>query len=110
MPIPLFVSPAVRFLAFKDVRQKIEGYGMEVYIEYLRGVQFEIKAGQHSLLSDQPVENGGQGGGLTPPELLMAALGSCAAYYALLYVRKRSLALKVPEYLSRHARRPTRLD
>ena len=46
---------------------------MEVYVEYLRGVQFEIKARQHSLLSDQPVENGGQGGGVTPPELLLAA-------------------------------------
>ena len=49
MPIPSFESPTVRFLAFKDVRQKIESYGMEVYIEYLGGVQFEIKAGQHRV-------------------------------------------------------------
>jgi uncharacterized OsmC-like protein len=67
---------------------------MEVYVDYLRGVQFEIKARQHSLLSDQPVGNGGQDGGVTPPELLLAALGSCAAYYAVLYLRKRGLPVE----------------
>jgi organic hydroperoxide reductase OsmC/OhrA len=28
--------------------------------------------------SDQPVENGGHDEGMTPPELLLASLGSCA--------------------------------
>jgi putative redox protein len=29
---------------------------------------------------------------MTPPELLLASLGSCAAYYAAEYLRKRGLA------------------
>ncbi len=65
---------------------------MEVLIEHLGDVQFEIKAGQHTIYSDQPVENGGHDEGITPPDLLLASLGSCAGYYAAMYLRKHKLA------------------
>src|SRR4029453_7435972 len=55
-------------------------------------VQFEIKAREHAILSDQPAENGGFDEGMTPPELLLASLGSCAAFYAAQYLRSRKLA------------------
>lgn len=65
---------------------------MEVTVEHLGAVQFEIKARQHSISSDQPAENGGFDEGMTPPELLLASLGSCAGYYASQYLRKFKLA------------------
>lgn len=65
---------------------------MEVLIEHLGDVQFGIKARQHFIACDQPVENGGYDEGMTPPELLLASLGSCAAYYAAQYLRKHKLA------------------
>src|SRR5271157_5703324 len=65
---------------------------MEVTVEHLGAVQFEIKARQHTIVSDQPPENGGHDEGMTPPELLLAALGSCAAFYAAQYLRKHKLA------------------
>jgi putative redox protein len=65
---------------------------MEVTVEHLGAVQFEIKARQHSILSDQPPENFGHDEGMTPPELLLASLGSCAAFYAAQYLRKHKLA------------------
>jgi len=37
------------------------------------------------------VDNGGADSGMTPPELLLASLGSCAGYYAAEYLRARSL-------------------
>jgi uncharacterized OsmC-like protein len=55
-------------------------------------MQFEIKARQHILLSDQPAENAGHDEGMTPPELLLASLGSCAGFYAAQYLRKHKLA------------------
>jgi putative redox protein len=55
---------------------------MEVTIDHLGSVQFEIKARQHTLICDQPPENGGFDEGMTPPELLLASLGSCAGFYA----------------------------
>jgi uncharacterized OsmC-like protein len=65
---------------------------MEVTVEHLGAVQFEIKARQHTIAADQPPENGGFDEGMTPPELFLASLGSCAAYYAAEYLRQKGLA------------------
>ena len=64
---------------------------MEVSVEHLGGVQFEIKARQHTITCDQPSENGGYDEGMTPPELLLASLGSCAGFYAAMYLKKHKL-------------------
>jgi uncharacterized OsmC-like protein len=64
---------------------------MEVTVEHLGGVQFEIKARQHRIACDQPVENGGFDEGMTPPELLLASLGSCAGFYTAQYLKKHQL-------------------
>ncbi|HLV87001.1 MAG TPA: OsmC family protein [Candidatus Sulfotelmatobacter sp.] len=65
---------------------------MEVTVEHLGAVQFEIKARHHSITSDQPAENFGHDEGMTPPELFLASLGSCAGFYAAQYLRKHKLA------------------
>ena len=65
---------------------------MEVSVEHLGAVQFEIKARQHTISCDQPPENGGFDEGMTQPELLLASLASCAAFYAAQYLRKFKLA------------------
>jgi len=65
---------------------------MEVVVEHLGSVQFEITARQHHLVSDQPVEQGGFDEGMTPPELMLASLGSCAGFYAAQYLKKHKLA------------------
>jgi putative redox protein len=65
---------------------------MQVHITQSGNVSFTIQARTHTLVSDQPAENGGEDSGMTPPELLLASLGSCAAYYALQYLKTRGLA------------------
>jgi putative redox protein len=65
---------------------------MEVTVEHLGAVQFEVKARQHTLISDQPSENGGFDEGMTPPELMLASLASCAGFYAAAYLKKHKLA------------------
>ena len=65
---------------------------MEVTVEHLGALQFEIKARQHTIVSDQPPENGGHDEGMTPPELLLASLASCVGFYAAQYLRKHQLA------------------
>ena len=85
---------------------------MEVSVEHLGDVQFEIKAGQHTIYSDQPVESGGHDEGMTPPDLLLASLGSCAGFYAAMYLRKHNLATegtRVRVYADK-LRNPARLD
>jgi putative redox protein len=65
---------------------------MEVTVEHLGAVHFAVRARQHTLASDQPPENGGSDEGMTPPELFLASLGSCAAFYAAQYLQTRGLA------------------
>jgi uncharacterized OsmC-like protein len=65
---------------------------MEVKITHLDRVKFAIQARSHTIVCDQPSENGGEDSGMTPPELLLASLGSCAAFYAAQYLKTRNLA------------------
>ena len=65
---------------------------MEVSIKHLERVKFLIQSGSNTIVCDQPAENGGEGSGMTPPELLLASLGSCAAFYAVQYLKTRNLA------------------
>ena len=65
---------------------------IEVTVEHLGEVQFELHARGHRIVCDQPVDSGGFDEGMTPPELLLASLGSCAGYYAAEYLRSRNLA------------------
>ena len=65
--------------------------GMDIEVKPIGGVQFEVTARGHRITSDQPAENGGEDTGMTPPELMLASLGTCAAYYATEYLRTRML-------------------
>ena len=60
---------------------------MEVNISHRENVKFTIHSRSHSIICDQPKENGGEDSGMTPPELLLASLGSCAAFYAMQYLK-----------------------
>ena len=65
---------------------------MEVKITHLDRAKFAIQSRSHTILCDQPTENGGEDCGMTPPELLLASLGSCAAFHAVQYLKTRNLA------------------
>jgi len=65
---------------------------MQVKVEQLENAKFFIHARHHTVICDQPVDNGGSDEGMTPPELLLASLGSCAAFYAVQYLKTRNLA------------------
>ncbi|MFZ0629849.1 MAG: OsmC family protein [Acidobacteriaceae bacterium] len=85
---------------------------MEVSVQHLGAVQFEIRARTHTIVSDQPAENHGFDEGMTPPELFLASLGSCAAYYAAEYLRQKGLATEGTR-VTVHAEKllnPARLD
>jgi uncharacterized OsmC-like protein len=64
---------------------------LEVKVDYEDCVKFGVTARSHHIVCDQPPENGGADAGMTPPELMLAALGTCVAYYAVEYLRARHL-------------------
>lgn len=65
---------------------------MELTVNYLGNVQFEAEARGHKLICDQPESNRGDDEGMTPPELLLASLATCAGYYAVEYLKIRNLS------------------
>ena len=85
---------------------------MKVLVEHLGGMQFEIKARQHTIACDQPPENGGFDEGMTPPELLLASLGTCVGFYAAQYLKKHDLAAEgaLVRVSADKAKNPPRLD
>jgi len=64
---------------------------METTVRFLDGVKFEVEARGHKVVCDQPRDNQGEDSGMTPPEFLLASLGTCAGYYAVQYLKARSL-------------------
>jgi putative redox protein len=65
---------------------------MEVTIQHLGDVRFEASARGHRVVCDQPADNGGADTGMTPPEFMLASLGTCAGFYAAQYLKARSVA------------------
>jgi putative redox protein len=61
-------------------------------VTYEDGLRFRAIARGHELICDQLVENGGSDAGMTPPELLLASLGTCVMYYAAEYLRARGMS------------------
>jgi uncharacterized OsmC-like protein len=85
---------------------------MEVITERITDSKFAVLARGHRLLCDQPRDNGGGDEGMSPPELLLASLGTCAAYYATQYLKTRKLIvddLKV-RVTAEKAKQPARLS
>jgi uncharacterized OsmC-like protein len=64
---------------------------MQVKVEQLNSVKFAIHTRHHTVICDQPADNGGSDEGMTPPELMLASLGSCAVFYAVQYLKARNL-------------------
>lgn len=65
---------------------------MEVSVKHIGKTRFQIQARQHVIESDQPLENAGDDSAMTPPELLLAAMGACAAFYGMQFLSSRKLA------------------
>jgi putative redox protein len=85
----------------------------EITANYRQGVEFRAGARGHEIVCDQPAGNGGADQGLTPPELLLASLATCAGYYAVEYLRTRNLnadRLNVRASAEKSTTRPVRLE
>ncbi len=65
---------------------------METTVRYMDGVRFLATSRGHEVISDQPPDNAGADAGMTPPEFLLASLGTCAGFYAVQYLKARDLA------------------
>lgn len=54
---------------------------MQVVATYQGGSRFDITTGKHRVISDQPVDEGGQDAGMSPVELFVGSLAGCVGYF-----------------------------
>lgn len=68
------------------------------------GFAQEIVSGNHRLAADEPVSAGGADAGLTPYDLLLAALGSCTSMTVGVYARRKGWPLESVTVRLSHSR------
>lgn len=54
----------------------------------------EVRSGDHSFITDEPIEAGGEDAGPDPYTLLLGALGSCISMTTMLYARRKGWPLE----------------
>jgi putative redox protein len=65
---------------------------MNMKVEFRGGTRFDIVSGRHTIVTDQPVEDGGQDAGMSPVELFVGSLASCVAYFVGRYCTRHKIA------------------
>lgn len=68
------------------------------------GYTCDITAGTHALIADEPVSLGGKNLGVTPYELLKAALASCTSITLRMYAERKKWPLENVIVTIRHSR------
>lgn len=54
---------------------------MKLTATFHSGTRYDVVSGQHRVITDQPVEDGGQNAGMSPVELFVGSVASCVAYF-----------------------------
>jgi putative redox protein len=72
---------------------------VRVKLPLKEGFRTQITAGKHTLIADEPEGAGGKDGGMSPYELLLAALGACTAMTLKMYVERKKLPVTDVEVL-----------
>ncbi|HZD80378.1 MAG TPA: OsmC family protein [Actinomycetota bacterium] len=63
----------------------------QITIRYEGNDRLRVGIRGHELISDQPIEDGGEDAGPSPTELFVGSLAACIAFYAERYLRRHSL-------------------
>jgi putative redox protein len=63
------------------------------------GFRTKITAGNHTLIADEPESAGGTDRGMSPYELLLAALGACTAMTLRMYIERKQWPITDVEVL-----------
>jgi uncharacterized OsmC-like protein len=67
---------------------------MKLTATYQGGTRYDITSGKHRVVTDQPVDSGGQDAGMSPVELFVGSLAGCVAYFVGRYCDRRQIPTK----------------
>lgn len=63
----------------------------ELVMSFPGGRKVAARIGRHNVLTDQPVEVGGEDAAPSPFSLFLVSIGACAGFFALTFLQKRNL-------------------
>ena len=66
--------------------------GMDIQIHLRDGKRVDAEVDGHTIVTDQPVSNGGDGAAPDPFTLFLASIGTCAGFYVGSYCRARGIS------------------
>jgi len=58
---------------------------------YEGGAKFTVACRTHEITVDQPVDNGGDDAGMTPPEIMAGSMASCIGFYVARYCEQAKI-------------------
>lgn len=82
-----------------------------IEVQHEGGDRYTVRVRGHELLTDQPLDTGGDDVGPTPTELFVAGLAACVAFYAGRFLRRHTDAsVSVECAYEMSADRPSRVS
>ena len=54
---------------------------MKLSVAYQGGTRYDVLTDRHTVVTDQPVEDGGADAGMSPVELFVGSVASCVGYF-----------------------------
>lgn len=76
----------------------------EFSLSFPGGKKVEVTYGNHKLLTDQPLDNGGDDEAMSPFDVFLASIIACSGIVTLGFIKKRNLSTEdlkirmIPEY------------
>ncbi len=65
---------------------------MTLTVAFKGGMRFDISSGRHSIITDQPAEDGGHDAGMSPVNLFVGSLASCVGYFIGRYCERHQIS------------------
>ena len=65
---------------------------MNMTITFKGGSRFDVTSRGHTIVTDQPTEDGGADAGMSPVELFVGSLASCVGYFVGRYCARHKIA------------------
>lgn len=100
----LIANWAVRYLNLEAKKELRTSKQVLAQINAEPGFTTRIKAGQHSLIADEPLSVGGNDYGPTPYDLLLSGLGACTAMTLKMYAGRKKWDLQEVEVHMEHGK------
>lgn len=65
---------------------------MNLSVTYRGGTKFAVASGTHEVITDQPLDDGGEDAGMSPVELFVGSLAGCVGYFVAKYCARHAIA------------------